>query len=230
MREAARILKGVVVVGAAMLYCGLASAQPAACPNPQSPRSLKTGDWYQTSSRATVTPRSDGSILFSPRPGATLVLQPCSQHYHCEVENVQACGDQHGASGDLCPVSLPDRSWVEIHTAYHAGEAVDPLPEDLESCTAGPVVVVGYHARVTSAPASLPIPLHFGPPAAEWWGSSTNANPPECKNPAFWHFALGCNFTISRQQLEHFTHPDTARPLQTSLSHDLTHIVPARPQ
>lgn len=231
MRNAARILRGVAAAGIAALCCGLGSAQSApktatACDNPQSPRELKS--WDRTERVPTVTQRTPDSIDYSPRPGARLVLHACSQHYHCEIENVQACPDQHGSSGGACPTSLPDRSWVEIHTAYHAGPAINPLPEGLEKCTVGPVVVVGYHARVTSSPDQSPVPIHFGPPAAEWWGSSTNAKPPACKDPAFWHFALGCDFTVSRSQLRHFEHADTARPLQSSLSHDLTHIDPAR--
>jgi hypothetical protein len=228
MRNAARITRGVAAAGIAVLCFGLGSAQPASktattCGNPQSPRVLE--NWDRTDKVPTVTQLTPDSIDYSPRPGAKLVLHACSQHYHCEVENVQpTCPGQHGSSGGACPKGLPDESWVEIHTAYHAGPAIHPLPEDLGKCTVGPVVVVGYHAKVTSSQDQSPVPIHFGPPAAEWWGSSTNANPPSCKDPAFWHFTLGCDFTVSRHQLDHFHHADTARPLQTSLSHDLTHI------
>lgn len=236
MRNVARILAGIAAVGAVVFVCRLDAAQPvpktaAVCPtcceNPQSPRRLTSADWDRTGG-PTVSQRTQDSIFYSPREGARLVLHACSQHYHCKIENVQACPDQHGSNGSTCP-ALQDRNWVEIHTAYHAGPAVYPLPEDLSRCTVGPVVVVGYHARVTSSPAQRPLPIHFGPPAAEWWGSSTNnIEPPSgCKDPAFWHFALGCDFTVSRTQLrDEFHHPETARPLQAPnrLSHDLTHI------
>jgi hypothetical protein len=234
MRNAARIL---VCIAAAVLVCGLGSAQPApktaaACPtccdNPQSPRILTAGHWNGTSTTPTVTQRTPDSITYSPRPGARLILHACSQHYHCRIENVQTCQGQHGSDGSACPTNLPDGSWVEIHTAYHAGPARDPLPHGLNQCDVGPVVVVGYHARVTAAPGGGTVPVHFGPPAAEWWGSSTNAEAPSCKDPAFWHFTLGCDFTVTRQQLGPLAPPDTARPLQPQdrLSHDLIHVVP----
>jgi hypothetical protein len=233
MRNAARILAGIAAVGAAVLVCRVEAAQPApktaaACPtccdSPQSPRELK--NWDRTERVATVSQGDGSSIIFSPRPGARLVLHPCSQHYHCQVENVQ-CPGQQGSTESACPPTLQPGSWVEIHTAYHAGPAVNPLPENLDSCRVGPVVVVGYHAKAISGPAGPPVPVLFGPPAAEWWGSSTNAGPPSCKNPAFWHFALGCNFTVSALQLRNqFRHPDRARALQAPnrLSRDLTLI------
>jgi hypothetical protein len=118
---------------------------------------------------------------------------------------------------------------VEVHTAYHNGPAVpNPLPEDLDQCTREPVVVVGYHAKVTSSSdKASALPIHFGPPAAEWSGSSTGTKPGLCKGPAFWSFTLGCDFTLSLQQLAGRT-AEGARKLQPAnlLSHDLTKIVP----
>jgi len=237
MRNAARVLAGAAAAGAFVLFCGLGLAQPvpeaaAACPaccgNPQSPRTLTSPNWNWTSAVPTVSKRDGSSIDYSPRAGVRLVLHPCSQHYHCRIENVQDCPGQSGSDGGECPAQPEVGSWVEIHTAYHQGPALDPLPEDLKSCLPGSVVVVGYHARVTSGSARSPIPIHFGPPSAEWSGSSTNVDPPACKPAAFWSFTLGCGFTVSTGQLhDHFDHPDRARPLQPSdrLSRDLAHIV-----
>jgi hypothetical protein len=95
------------------------------------------------------------------------------------------------------------------------------------------VVVVGYHAMVTGDPTGPPVPEHFGPPAAEWSGSATNADeppppaPPECKVAAFWSFALGCDFKVSLSQLAGLNPPDGTRDLQRGnrLSRDLTHII-----
>ena len=80
--------------------------------------------------------------------------------------------------GSACPAKPAVGSWVEIHTAYYDGPVPDPLPRSLDECKKSRtvVVVVGYHAMVTEAPAGSSVPLHFGPPAAEWWGSATNAD------------------------------------------------------
>ena len=244
MRNAARSIAGVAIVLAAAGFSARGSAQPApqaelACPtcgHPQSPRSLTAADWDWTSRVPAVTERTADSILYSPRQGVRLTLHHCSQHYHCRIENLQSCPGQSASTiPDLteCPEHPPVGSWVEIHTVYHDGPALDPLPEGLEGCRQpGALVVVGYHARVTSSGSGLPLPVFFGPPSAEWSGSSTNADPPPpeppaCKVAAFWSFTLGCDFRLSQRQLEDFEHPDRARALQPSdrLSRDLTHIV-----
>jgi hypothetical protein len=238
MRNVARILAGIAAAGAVVLVGRLDAAQPApkapkktsaACPNPQSPRRLTPAHWTP-GSVPKVSPGAQDSIEYSPSPGVKHVMHPCSQHYHCRIENFQGCPGQVEPDGtDACPRLAPG-NWVEIHTAYHVGPTVDPLPEGLEKCdgNAGPLVVVGYQAKVTGSPAVPSFPLQFGPPAAEWSGSSTNTkddNPPSCKGPAFWHFAMGCGFTVSAHQIEH-SHAETARRLQTggNLSHDLIYI------
>src|SRR4051812_39581048 len=174
MRNVARILAVIAAVGAAVLVCRLDAAQPApkkpkapktarvcptVCDSPQSPRRLERPN--RAAIVPTVSRGPQDSIYYSPREGVRLVLHACSQHYHCKIENVQACPDQHESDGPTCP-PLEDGKWVEIHTAYHAGPAVNPpLPEDLKSCTVGPVVVVGYHAKVTSSQDQPPVPVNF---------------------------------------------------------------------
>jgi hypothetical protein len=246
MRNVARILAGMVAAGAVVLVCCLDAAQPASkkstpgvcptcCPNPQSPRRLTAAELTRRSTAPKVTRGAGGSVIYTPRPGVRLTLNPCSQHYHCYIENFQACPGQVASDQDRqCPNTPPQEgSWVEIHTAYHNGPAINPLPEDLSRCTAEPVVVVGYHAKVTSSGDGPPVPIHFGPPAAEWSGSSTGVKPERCLGAAFWSFTLGCRFTVSPRLLAPcpsgcFTRPDGARKLQppAALSHDLTHIVP----
>jgi hypothetical protein len=237
MRNFARIFAGIAAVGAVVLVGRLDAAQPApkkteaACPNPQSPRKLTSADWDRRDKVPKVSPGTQDSIEYSPSAGVKLVLHPCSQHYHCLIENFQGCpGQVEPDPRRACP-ELKAGNWVEIHTAYHVGPTVNPLPENLGKCdgNAGPLVVVGYHAKVTAPLTKPALPLHFGPPAAEWSGSSTNNendDPPSCKAPAFWHFALGCDFTVSTAQLGQFHHPDEARRLQPPdrLSHDLTLI------
>ena len=242
MRNAARSIAGVAVALAAVGFSAQGSAQPApqaelvcpTCNHPQSPRSLTDADWDWTSRIPAVTERTADSITYSPRQGVQLTLHRCSQHYHCRIENVQACPKQSAAPAEgegECPKDPPVGSWVEIHTVYHQGPTLIPTPEPIDRCQPGNLVVVGYHAKVTSAPIHSRVPVHFGPPSAEWSGSATNIDnppdPPQCKVAAFWSFALGCDFKVSSEQLRSFTHPDQARALQPAdrLSHDLTHIV-----
>jgi hypothetical protein len=235
MRNGARRFTGFALALAAALVCGRATAQTATCcTRPQSPRSLTEGDWDYTSGVSTVQSHGD-SITYEPRAGVKKTLHRCSQHYHCHIENVQTCNKESAASAageSTCPETPPVGSWIEVHTAYHDAPAVIPTPEDLGSCDLKTVVVVGYHAKVTDDPVSVPpIPVHFGPPAAEWTGSSTGPDVPplpECKVAAFWHFTLGCDFKLSQRQLvKEFHHADEARGLQppNRLSKDLTHIV-----
>jgi hypothetical protein len=248
MRNVARILAGIAAVGVAVLVGRLDAAQPAPktadcpfCGNPQSPRKVTPEtrwNWESTVPMVSPEQKTPDTIDYSPRAGVKVPMHPCSQHYHCLVENFQGCTGQEESNGRRSCPDLKPGNWVEIHTAYHMAPAVHPLPEDLGQCDTKdgkPVVVVGYHAMVTSSPAVPSLPLHFGPPAAEWSGSSTNNEndqPASCKIPAFWHFALGCGFKVSAEQLRHM-HPETARALQSSdrLSHDLTHIeAPKKPR
>jgi hypothetical protein len=247
MRSAARSIAWIAVAWVAVGFPGQGSAQPApqtesvcaaCCYHPQSPRSLTATDWNQTSRIPTVSQISANSIRYKPRADVSLTLNVCSQHYHCGIENVQACPRQSAAPavrGSACPAKLTVGSWVEIHTAYYDGPVLNHPPRSLDECKKSRTVVVvtGYHAMVTEDPTGSPVPLHFGPPAAEWWGSATNADnppppaPPECKVAAFWSFALGCDFKVSLRQLEPLNPPDGTRVLQPSnrLSRDLTHII-----
>jgi hypothetical protein len=236
MRNVPRFIGAMIFVMAAGLGAwGAAAPAPpipcaACCYHPQSPRRLTAADWNWTSSTPAVR-RQGNSIVFTPHPGVQVVLNRCSQHYHCALENDQACPGRKAApasSGALCPWPQPIGSWVEIHTAYHDGPACVPTPQHLDCCrTDGPLVVVAHQAKVTSRPLAPPLAVQFGPPAAEWSGSSTSPPPPECKTAAYWSFTLGCGFEVSQQQLQPFNHPEEARALQPPdrLSRDLTHIV-----
>lgn len=264
MRNAARILVGIAAAGAVVVVCRLDAAQTApkkttttkttttttttttkkagaTCSNPQSPRKLTPAELTRPSTDPKVTKGPGGSVIYTPRPGERLTLNPCSQHYHCYIENFQGCPGQVASYQDReCPKGLPQEgSWVEIHTAYHRGPAINPLPEDLSRCTVEPVVVVGYHAKVTSSGDGPPAPIHFGPPAAEWSGSSTGVKPERCLGPAFWSFTLGCDFKVSPRLFALtpcpgcLTHAEAARKLQppAALSDDLTCIsCPKKPQ
>jgi hypothetical protein len=238
MRNGARSFTFLAVSLAAALVCGQAAAQTApsetCCTRPQSPRSLTDADWDFTSAVSTVQ-QNGASVFYEPRAGDRKTLHICSQHYHCRIENVQTCNKESAAPAageSACPAQPPVGSWVEVHTAYHDAPAVIPTPQGLGSCDLKTVVVVGYHAQVTADPFTVPsIPVHFGPPAAEWTGSSTGADVPplpECKVAAFWHFTLGCGFKLSQRLLTaELDHPEEARGLQPAnrLSKDLTHIV-----
>jgi hypothetical protein len=217
---------------------GAAQTEPGCCKIPQSPRKLLPADYNYTSTVPTVRQgTSNDSIRYSPRAGVEMTLHRCSQHYHCRIENVQACPFEVGHPGQpvggACqPPKVGDV--VEIHTAYHAGPLRTPTPENLTGCTDGPIVVVGYHATLT-ATGHPGIPVYFGPESAEWSGSTTNEDntPNECKPAVFWSFALGCHFEVGLKALQTaFTHPDAVRALQTGdrVSKDLTHIVaPKKP-
>lgn len=245
MRHATRVLARLFLVLAAAGVCGRGAAQPApqpapapatcpTCPygNPQSPRSLTAADWKWTTGTPAVRRRDADSIVYSPRVGVDLTLHRCAQHYHCRIENVQGCPAEHEprAPEAACPREPPVDSWVEIHTVYHQGPLRVPTPQELDLCTEQPLVVVAHHAQVTRDTTPLPL-VHFGPPSAEWSGSSTNPEPPDCKPAAYWAFALGCGFRVSQKQLfDGFDHPEEPRPLQTGdrLSSDLTHVVGKR--
>ena len=212
-----------------------AKSQPTSCVSPQSPRSLTPSDWIATSGFSTVQQRSADTIWYTARTGVQpVLLSRCSQHYHCYIENFQGCPGQTPpppVERQTCSQAPVVGSWVEIHTVYHAGPLRSPTPEGTELCTDGPLVVVAYQARVTSA-STPPVELHFGPELAEWSGSVTNVEPePQCKPAAYWSFTLGCNFTVSAAQLaRQLPSPKKARELQPHdrLSHDLTHVLRAK--
>ena len=231
-----RLGVGLTMLLAAACFCLQGAAQVPCCKIPQSPRELKSADYNYTSTVPIVVHDTDTSILYTPRAGvAPMKLNRCSQHYHCHIENVQECPTlaEVGASpaDESKACSKPKvGDLIEIHTAYHKGPLCTPTPQGLDCCTQEPIVVVGDHATVIAGTTPGGIPVLFGPPAAEWSGSTTNEDnvPNECKPGVFWHFALGCKNTIGLTTLEHaLDHPDAARPLQPAdrLSHDLTHVV-----
>jgi hypothetical protein len=238
MKGSNRLAAGLAFVLVAVCFgwrgaAGTAAAQNC-CTIPQSPRVLTSEHWNYTSNVPLVRRLSDTSISYTPRAGVTpMVLNRCSQHYHCFIENVQACPKEtNGGSISTCPPPKVG-DLIEIHTVYHAGHLV-PLPsESTSTCTDPPLVVVGYHATLVPGNVPAGIPVHFGNDLAEWSGSTTNEDqvPAECKAAAFWHFTLGCDFTIPLGALQAaFTHPDPARALQPAdrLSNDLTHVVVRR--
>jgi hypothetical protein len=245
-----------ILLLAAGAFCLRSAAQPAAksarpaakagancggCPNCQSPRKLENA----TSAPASfVSPGpDDGTILY--HVGGTGKMAPktlhrCSQHYHCWIENLQPLCPGQTATENGGPPKCPDRppvnSWVEIHTAYapKLGTACQGNYETTKCCETdphdpdAPIVVLGYHAKVTAGGTPGPVPTYWGQPvpgpvpavwgatADEWSGSTTgpNSSPNECKPAAQWSFALGCDFTVSEGQLALFTHPEPARGLQ----------------
>ena len=110
----------------------------ACCYHPQSPRSLTAADWDCDvgDSDGVATHAPTPSHYSAARRASTMILHRCSQHYHCRIENVQACPGQSAAPAAVeseCPGEPPVGSWVEIHTVYHAGPALNPPPEDIKS-------------------------------------------------------------------------------------------------
>jgi len=203
----------------------------------QSPRRLVN---FDNGRRVPAVKQGPGdTILYTPSGSTTPTsLRRCGQHYHCWIENFQGCPGQRPTvvgGPPQCPVSPPADSWVEIHTIYspEVGENCDP--ETLACCKGSPVVVMGYHAKVTgdALPGGVAVPVHFGPEYAEWQGSDTGPDPgndPQYCRPiaAFWSFTLRCDLTVSQGQLSLFHKQDPARRLQPAdrLSHPLVEVRP----
>jgi hypothetical protein len=230
MRTRARLDFLVLAVVSALIgFVSPASAQPAGpvCGNPQSPRTLADFQQQPTFSVDHSADSTAAVVYTRSSDGRKWTLNRCGQHYHCQPENVQpACGQQ-GARG-TCAKPVPG-NWVEIHTVYSSRPATNCDPETLDCCKSkdpgDPVLVIGYHAKVTKkGPPLQPFPVPWGFPSAQWSGSTTGTKPPvDCKPAAQWKFILGCDFTVSTAQLGLFKHMDQSRPLQTRLSQDLTH-------
>jgi hypothetical protein len=232
MRIGRTVFIVLAVAVAATCFCLPASAQTAGavCKNDQSPRTLEK---YGKDPSFSVdrSPDSDATVVYTRRSdGKKWTLKRCGQHYHCQVENVQPECGQHGAVGK-CGDPAPG-NWVEVHTVYSTKVGTSCDPESLNCCqsqaTGDPVLVIGYHAKVTKeGPPLQPFPMPWGFPTAQWSGSTTGMNPPEnCKPAAQWKFILGCDFTVTQKQLGLFRHIDQSRPLQTQLSKDLTREPP----
>jgi hypothetical protein len=221
--------------------CLGAAAPPAATPEEpcidQSPRRLQQEDIRYESKTSIVTPGPgpEDTLFYTPRAsGLPTKLYRCGQHYHCLIENFQGCPGQVPTTDppQTCPEHLPGPgAWIEIHTVYAAEVVTDrPCdPETLACCKALPAVVMAYQARVLPSPelgVVAPVPVLWGFPAVEWSGSNTGWDPVgACKPvPAQWSFILGCNFTLTENQLKVFRHADAARRLQppARLSNDLT--------
>jgi len=250
--QAVRLMLAIVLAAGA--FCLRGSAQPAAkaattcggCTNCQSPRVLPVS--LPPASASIVEPGPvDDTIYYTSGGTGRVPLHRCSQHYHCRIENQQlACnGQTPGPGPTTCPSQAPINSWVEIHTVY-APQVTTGCGGNYEStdcCGGDPKVVLAYQARVTAPSSPGPVPVYWGSPvrgpapvfwgstAAEWSGSTTGPEKPPtepngCKPAALWSFALGCNFTISQDQLALFRHPEPARGLQppSRLSHDLRRI------
>jgi len=216
----------------------MAAGGASPCRYYQSPRRLAN---WNTVGRPSFVARdaTDDSVVYTPREGNPVTLHRCSQHYHCWTENFQpTCPGQQPSSVERppgrCPLPAdqPLNSWVEIHTVYSWDVRHDNCdPEKLDCCIPGqfPVVVMGYHAKVTADTTPGPVPVLWGPPSAEWSGSDTGPdNPPGSCKPinAKWSFVLGCNVTVGRGQLGLFHHQDRARGIQSPdrLSSDLNRV------
>jgi len=155
----------------------------------------------------------DSGIRFDVQDGKVVVA---------EVEHLSQA-ERDGVHPGLVAVSLNGLQLIQLPEPRYA----EPDPNDPDA----PIVVLGYHAKVTADAASGPVPMYWGQPARgavpvvwgakadEWSGSTTGPEnpedrPPGCKAAAQWSFALGCGFTVSEGQLAFFTHPEPARGLQ----------------
>jgi hypothetical protein len=203
------------------------------CLNDQSPRRLQ---YYSNRPSFFVerAPASQGDAVFYTRrtDGRRWLLKRCGQHYHCQVENIQPTCRQESSTRECGEPTL--NSWVEIHTLYAEKMATGNCdPEETPGCCeteaeGDPILVMAFQAKVTSGGSPLhPIPLPWGAATARWSGSTTGTKEPRlCKPPAQWNFLLGCNFTVSQQQIRLFRHIEQARPPQYQLSDDLTYEQP----
>lgn len=161
------------------------------------------------------------------------VLLRCDQHYHFPIENQQGCPGEPPPAAKAAPTPVPG-DWIEVHTVYALqvrsdGECADHLDHDLACCTTPPFVVVAYNAKVGVTGPVDPVikpPTPYVKLVSEWSGSTTGTDDPtKCKPiPAQWNFALGCEFGVSRNQLQIFPKAHAARPLQSGnlVSPDLT--------
>ena len=164
-------------------------------------------------------------------------LQRCDQHYHYPVENIQGCstdtkGTQPAETKKNEPGPPPPLGqWIEMHTVYAAeisttGECASGLDHDLRCCLKPPFVVLAFHAKVETKDFLPPRPTD----SVEWSGSRTGKDDSTgCRElPAFWHFALSCQATLTQGYLEHIGAPHYARAAQSPnrVSTDLT-FVPA---
>ncbi|HEV7669601.1 MAG TPA: hypothetical protein VGS22_13840 [Thermoanaerobaculia bacterium] len=217
----------------ALVLTGCRTVQPC---TDQSPRVLQ--GWNTVGAPATIARgTTDDTLVYTPAGGTPTTLHRCGQHYHCQIENLQpTCPGQHataeGGPPGGCPKDsndLPVGTWIEVHTVFSSEVAEVCDTETLNCCKTGPVVVMGYHAKVTANTTTEPIPVDWGLPAAEWSGSNTSPDesPGECKPiSAKWRFSLGCDLTVGHGQLGLFRHADAARGLQppNRLSSDLNRL------
>jgi hypothetical protein len=226
-----RVGAGLAVVLLGTAFCLRGAAQPAVkggqiCPcTNQSPRVLGTATH---SNESIVWQGPVGTVRYRARGSTTTwELSRCSQHYHPQLENRQP------------QCTMPPGS-VEIHTVYSFRPRC--IREDTSCCTQEPgtqqpVVVLAYQARV-GGEARLPVSVFWGPPWAQWSGSTTGPDKPgepcfgqqpdgACKPHAQWSFVMRCDLQVSQGQLDIFKHPEPARPIQppSRLSGDLT-LVP----
>jgi len=227
MHHRDRVGAGLAIVLLGTAFCLRGAAQPAVkggptCPcTNQSPRQLGT---TQHSSESIVRQGPNDTVVYKARGSTTTwTLARCSQHYHPQLENLQR------------QCTMPPNS-VEIHTAYSLRPSC--VREDTSCCTQEPVVVLAYQARVTAGGETGPVPVRWGPPWAQWSGSTTGpdkAGEPcygqlpygSCKPHAQWSFLTRCDLQVSQAQLATFRYPEAARPIQPPerLSSDLT-LVP----
>lgn len=205
---------------------------PAYCPNAQSPRDVSLyadpSHYQLVGFDSFLAYADDKTAVYLSRPGgAPVTLVRCGQHYHFPIENPQGCGGETGETGEAAP---PIGSRIEIHTVYAANckHPPDCDPETLACCTTAPFLVRAFSATIAERGGDGPISPPAGRPLAEWSGSTTGAEvePNECKPAAMWSFRLGCEFTVSKAQVDRFNHADPARPVQEGdrLSRDLTKV------
>jgi hypothetical protein len=234
-----RICTGLATLLIGVAFCLRGSAQPAdnsgeTCQN-QSPRKLEKYEARLEKPSVVRPGEGNTTITYTPPGGQATTLHRCGQHYHCRIENLQPeCPGQIAKEVGTPPLcgQPPDDGWIEIHTVYSPRVRHDGCdPESLNCCLDSPVVVVAYHARVKPGAVTVPVPVQWGPPVAEWSGSNTGPDdfPGACKPvQARWSFTLGCDFKVTWGQLKAFHHPEPARGLQPQerLSSDLARFPP----
>lgn len=223
-------MRKTILASLVALALALSSCSHVKCAIPQSPRKL----WlYDGESKTSIVERGpDNSVFYTPRgekPRYQLFL--CSQHYHCYPENYQQCLNVPPPTGKETCKGLAAGDWIEVHTAY-AAKVASPCnkPESLDCCLTPPVLVRGYHAKITTG-GNDPLPDPWDLPLIQWSGSSTGPDKTrnECKAAAQWSFTPGCELRVSKEVVEkRFRHPDPPRALQppNRLSKDLTLVTP----
>lgn len=205
------------------------AANAAPCDNFQSPRDVGQLGEYSTSPTAGFslgTPPNADSIAFTMppdaygRPGRTLTLTKCDEHYHDPIEHHGAClvpvkGEplppvvaRTAATTDGPPAA---GTFIELHTAY--SERVNMAAMGLARCQG--VAFVRASQWILSDDENSDA-LAFTT-VSRYAGSTTGGGGERCKPPAWWEVLEHCH-TMNRRDPRLAGHPHPARDTQTQLS------------